>query len=48
MRLPDQLIAAAPVQERRMRLAGASTAVLESGEGPSVVLLHSQGSFAAM
>jgi pimeloyl-ACP methyl ester carboxylesterase len=35
-----QLLAALPVQERRMELAGISTAVLQGGEGPPVVLLH--------
>jgi len=35
-----------PVTERRLELAGISTAVLEGGEGPPVVLLHEPGSFA--
>jgi pimeloyl-ACP methyl ester carboxylesterase len=34
------------VSERRLVLAGISTAVLEAGEGPPVVLLHEPGSFA--
>ncbi len=36
-----------PVEERRLDLAGVSTAVLEGGEGPPVVLLHGPGEFAA-
>lgn len=43
-----QLLAGLPVTERRLRLAGVSTAVLEGGEGPPIVLLHGQGGFAAM
>jgi pimeloyl-ACP methyl ester carboxylesterase len=35
-----RLLAGAPVRERRLRLGGASTAVLESGDGPPLVLLH--------
>ena len=42
-----RLLAAMPVRERRMELAGISTAVLEGGDGPPVVLLHEQGEFAA-
>ena len=30
----------AAVEQRRLRLAGASTAVLEGGEGPPLVLVH--------
>ena len=33
--------------ERRLRLAGVLTAVLEGGDGPPVVLLHGPGEFAA-
>jgi pimeloyl-ACP methyl ester carboxylesterase len=36
-----------PVTERRLELAGVSTAVLEGGEGPPLVLLHGPGEFAA-
>jgi pimeloyl-ACP methyl ester carboxylesterase len=36
-----------PVTERRLELAGVSTAVLEGGDGPPVVLLHGAGEFAA-
>jgi len=43
----ERLLAAAPVTERRLQLAGVSTAVLEAGDGPPVVLLHGQGNFAA-
>ena len=41
------LQAGMPVVERRLELAGVSTAVLEGGEGPPVVLLHGPGEFAA-
>jgi pimeloyl-ACP methyl ester carboxylesterase len=44
----QRLLAAIPVTERQMRLAGISTAVLEGGDGPPVVLLHSSGEFAAL
>jgi pimeloyl-ACP methyl ester carboxylesterase len=43
----EQLLEDIPVTERRLELAGVSTAVLEGGDGPSVVLLHEQGEFAA-
>ena len=36
-----------PVTERRLQLAGVSTAVLEGGEGPPIVLLHGPGYYAA-
>jgi pimeloyl-ACP methyl ester carboxylesterase len=32
-----------PVTERRLELAGVSTAILESGEGPPIVALHGPG-----
>jgi 2-hydroxymuconate-semialdehyde hydrolase len=35
-----RLLAGLPVKERRLDLAGVSTAVLEAGDGPPVVLLH--------
>ena len=35
-----RLLAALPVTERRLQLAGHSTAVLEGGDGAPVVLLH--------
>ena len=44
----DQLLAAMPLAERQLQLAGVSTAVLEGGDGPPVVLLHGQGEFAAV
>jgi pimeloyl-ACP methyl ester carboxylesterase len=43
-----RVLAGAPVTERRLRLAGVSTAVLEAGQGPPVVLLHGQGGWAGM
>jgi pimeloyl-ACP methyl ester carboxylesterase len=42
-----QLLTGMPVTERRLQLAGVSTAVLEGGDGPPVMLLHEQGEFAA-
>jgi pimeloyl-ACP methyl ester carboxylesterase len=44
----DQLLAAMPVTERQLELAGVSTAVLEGGDGPPIVLLHGPGEFAAL
>jgi pimeloyl-ACP methyl ester carboxylesterase len=44
----QRLLAAIPITERQLRLAGVSTAVLEGGDGPPVVLLHSSGEFAAL
>ena len=41
------LLTGLPVAERRLDLAGASTAVLEGGDGPPIVLLHGAGEFAA-
>src|SRR4051812_42448070 len=43
-----RLLAGVGVTERRLPLAGVSTAVLEAGAGPPVVLLHSSGEFAAV
>ena len=43
-----RVLAGAPLTERRLELAGVSTAVLEGGNGPSVVLLHGQGGWAGM
>jgi pimeloyl-ACP methyl ester carboxylesterase len=43
----ERLLAGIPAMERRLELAGVSTAVLEGGEGPPVVLLHGPGEFAA-
>lgn len=42
-----RLLATMPVSERRLRLAGISTAVLEGGDGPPLILLHGPGEFAA-
>jgi pimeloyl-ACP methyl ester carboxylesterase len=36
-----------PLTERRLELAGISTAVLEGGDGPPIVLLHGPGEYAA-
>jgi pimeloyl-ACP methyl ester carboxylesterase len=44
----ERLLAELPVTERRLQLAGVSTAVLEGGEGPPVVMLHGPGEFAAL
>jgi pimeloyl-ACP methyl ester carboxylesterase len=44
----ERLLAEIPVTERQLQLAGVSTAVLEGGDGPPVVLLHSSGEFAAL
>jgi pimeloyl-ACP methyl ester carboxylesterase len=43
----ERLLAGLPVEERRQELAGISTALLEGGEGPSLILLHGPGEFAA-
>ena len=43
----ERLLAGLPVAERRLQLAGVSTAVLEGGDGPPVVLLHGPGGYAA-
>lgn len=45
--LRENLLAALPVTERRLQLAGVSTAVLEGGQGSPVVLLHGPGEHAA-
>jgi pimeloyl-ACP methyl ester carboxylesterase len=42
----QRLLADMPVTERRLQLAGVSTAVLEGGDGPPIVFL--QGEFAAV
>jgi len=44
----ERLLTGMPVTERRLELAGVSTAVLEGGGGPPVVLLHGAGEFAAV
>ena len=43
----ERLLARVPVRERRLHLAGVSTAVLEGGDGSPVVLLHGPGGNAA-
>lgn len=43
----ERLLAGLPVTERRLELAGISTAVLEGGEGQPIVLLHGPGEYAA-
>jgi pimeloyl-ACP methyl ester carboxylesterase len=43
----SRLLAGLPVRERRLELAGTSTAVLEGGDGPPIVLLHGPGESAA-
>jgi len=43
----EQLLTGLAVSERRLTLAGVSTAVLEGGDGPPMVLLHGPGEFAA-
>jgi pimeloyl-ACP methyl ester carboxylesterase len=43
----ERLLAGLPVTERRLHVAGFSTAVLEGGAGPAVVLLHGPGAYGA-
>lgn len=43
----ERLLEGLPVTERRLSLAGVTTAVLEGGDGPPVVLLHGTGGNAA-
>jgi pimeloyl-ACP methyl ester carboxylesterase len=43
----EVLLADLPVTERRLHPAGLSTAVLEGGAGPPIVLLHGPGAYAA-
>ena len=43
----ERLLAKLPVTERRLKLNGLSTAVLEGGDGPPVILLHGPGEYAA-
>jgi pimeloyl-ACP methyl ester carboxylesterase len=43
----ERLLTGLPVTERRLRLGGISTAVLEGGDGPPVVLLHGPSGYAA-
>lgn len=46
--LRERMLAAVPMTERHLRLAGVSTAVVEGGDGPPIVLLHGQGEFWAV
>lgn len=46
-RMRDRILDRLPVVERRLDLGGVSTAVLEGGEGPPLILLHEQGEFGA-
>jgi pimeloyl-ACP methyl ester carboxylesterase len=43
----ERLLTGMPDTERWLELAGVSTALLEGGDGPPVVLLHGAGEFAA-
>ena len=43
----ESLLAELPVTERRLRLNGVETAVLEGGEGRPVILLHGPGGYGA-
>jgi pimeloyl-ACP methyl ester carboxylesterase len=43
-----RLVAASPLSERREALADVSTAILEGGDGPPIVLLHGPGEFWAV
>lgn len=43
----ERLLAGLPLAQRRLSLAGMSTAVLEGGDGPPMVLLHGPGGNAA-
>src|SRR5436189_1190934 len=42
----ELLLAGIPVRERRLDAAGIPTALLETGDGPPLVLLHEVGAFA--
>lgn len=45
--LRAKILAPIPLQERRIQAAGISTAVLEGGDGPPLILLHGPGEFGA-
>ncbi|WP_205676813.1 alpha/beta fold hydrolase [Arthrobacter crystallopoietes] len=47
-RTRERVLAAIPLVEKIRTLNGVSTAVLEGGDGPPIVLLHSAGEFAAV
>ena len=42
----DQILAGVPVVRRQADIAGISTAILEAGDGPPLVMLHGPGEFA--
>lgn len=44
----DSMLAGVPISDRRIDVAGVTTAVLEGGEGPPMVLLHGPSEFAAI
>jgi len=44
----NRLLAGIPLDDHHRELAGVSTAVLEGGDGPPVVLLHGPGEYAAL
>jgi pimeloyl-ACP methyl ester carboxylesterase len=44
----ERMLAGLPITERRLEVAGVSTAMLQGGDGPPIVLLHSSGEFAAL
>jgi pimeloyl-ACP methyl ester carboxylesterase len=46
-RARQALLADLPVQQRTLELAGITTAILEAGEGPPMVLLHGLGEYGA-
>jgi hypothetical protein len=48
MNTRDRLLAGLPMNDKRLELAGISTAVLEGGAGSPVVLLHGPGEFSAV
>jgi pimeloyl-ACP methyl ester carboxylesterase len=43
----ERVLAGIPLTQRRLQLAGVTTALLEGGDGPPLVLLHGQGGWAA-
>ena len=45
--LRERVVAATRLKERRLKLNGTSTSILEGGEGPPLVLLHGAGGYAA-
>lgn len=47
MNVREKLLTGLPVSERQIRLNGVSTAVLEGGDGPPMVLLHGPGEYGA-